>query len=323
MRRADAQARVMVELAEAATGAVLSSRRHDGPWGAMFDAQDESVAQIVRTLAPRVRDEELRRIRAKRPESLQAYDLVLQARDQIYRLDRASFERSEDLLARAISLDPRYAAAHALMAEFLSLRYGQSWSADPAKDGAEVMRFARDAIDLDPNDTRALACLAHNKAFFWRDTRAALPLFERALDVSPSNASAWMWSSVTHAYIDDGAEAVRRGELALRLSPRDWFGFQFNTALCLAHYTRGDYEVAVRYGLDALAENPRYHSALRYTIASLAASSDLAKARTMAGDLLALEPGFRVGPLLASHPFQDAARRDQYGRFLCAAGLPP
>ena len=322
IRQSGNQRRITVELANAQSGAVLSARSYDMDREAPFDAQDRMVAQIIQALAPTVRAEELRRIRARRPDSLLAYELTLQARAEIYRLDRSTFDQSATLLARAIEIDPDYAAAHALMAEFHSLRYGQGWSENFAADGEAVARYANQAIDRDPTDARALAFLAHSKAFLQRDTDAALPLFERALDTAPNNAGAWMWSSVTHAYLGDGDEAVRRAQLALRLSPRDWFGFQFNTALCLAHYVAGAYDEAIRFGTAALAENPRYHSALRYTTAALAARSETGQAATLAQEMMLLEPSFRLTPLLAAHPFRDPDRRERYRRHLQAAGLP-
>lgn len=61
----------------------------------MFGAQDRMVGEIVRTLAPKVRNEELRRIRIKAPENMVAY---------------------------------------ALMSEWHSLRVGENWSPDRAAD---------------------------------------------------------------------------------------------------------------------------------------------------------------------------------------------
>jgi TolB-like protein len=249
MRQVAGRNRVLVELADVQTSAILTSRAYEMDRTSQFDAHDRIVRQIVQAIAPRLREEELRRSRRKRPENLQAYDLVLQAREQIYRLDPDAFDTAVPLLTRAIALDPDYAVAYTLMAEFFSLRFGQGWSKDPQSDGEAIGRFARAAIDRDPQDAYALAFLAHNSVFVRHDFDTALPLFERALDVAPSHAAAWMWSSVTHAYLCDGAEAVRRAVLALRLSPRDWFGFQFQTALCLAHYTAADYPAAISAGV--------------------------------------------------------------------------
>ncbi len=322
MRQAGGRHRVLLELADAQSSAVLASRSYEMDRVSQFDAHDRIVSQILQTIAPRLREEELRRSRRKRPENLLAYDLVLQAREQIYRLEPAAFDAALPLLSRAIALDPGYAAGHALMAEFYSLRFGQGWSSDPQADGDAIGRFARAAIDRDPQDAYALAFLAHNSVFVQRDYDAALPLFERALDVAPSNAAAWMWSSVTHAYLGDGTEALRRARLALRLSPRDWFGFQYDSALCLAAYTAGDYAAAIQAGRSCVAENPRYTSALRYLAAALAAAGDIAQAATVVRSLLALEPAVRVGPLRSGHPYRDPGRRARYAAHLRAAGVP-
>ena len=324
VRSAGGRIRVVSELAEAATGAVLSSRPYEGAADMMFDAQDRMVGEIVRTLAPRVRSEELRRVRrVKQPENRLAYDCVLQARELIYRLDRQDFDQAHALPTHAIALDPGYAAAYALMAEWHSLRFGQNWSTDRAADAQAAERYAQQAIERDPFDARALARYAHSRAFLQRDYPAAVATFERALDVSPNNADVWMWSACTYAYIGDPAEAIRRGELGLRLSPRDWFGFQFQSTLCIAHYVNGDYAEAARYGLASVAENPRYVSNLRYLTAALVAVGDLAQARLLAQAVLRLEPDCRVGPYIERHPFRDPALRAEFGQRLLAAGLPP
>ena len=322
LRRAGDRIRVLGELAEASTGAVLSSRAFEGTADMMFDTQDRMVGEIVRTLAPKVRSEELRRIRIKAPENLVAYDCVLQARELIYRLDRQGFEQARAMLDRAIGLDPSYAAAYALMAEYYSLRVGQNWSVDRTADAEAAERFAQQAIERDPSNVRAMARYAHGRAFLNRDHQAAVALFELALDGSPNNADVWMWSSCTYAYLGDGAEAIRRGELGLRLSPRDWFGFQFHSTLCLAHYVNGSFAEAVRSGMASIAENPRYVSNLRYTAAALVAAGEVERGRALGRELMALEPELRVGAYLARHPFSEPALRHVYGRHLVQAGLP-
>ncbi|GAC1343446.1 MAG: winged helix-turn-helix domain-containing tetratricopeptide repeat protein [Acetobacteraceae bacterium] len=323
VRQADSLIRVSAELAEAATGAVLSSRVHEGSSAERFDARDRLVSQIVRAVAPKVREGELRRIQLKRPESLLAYDLVMQARELIYQLDRDSFALAHEYLQKAIDAEPGYAAGYSLYAELYSLRLGQGWSADRGADADAVERFAQLAIDRDPNDARALAWYGHSRALLKRDYTTALALFERALTISPSNAAAWMWSSVAFSYLEESALAVERGERALRLSPLDWFGFQFSSTLCLAHYTSGSFAEAARWGTASIAENPRYLSNLRYTIASLVALGETAQARLLARDVLRLEPDLRVSSIVARHPYRDLARREAYGRRLVEAGLPP
>src|ERR1700750_1315583 len=103
-----------------------------------------------------------------------------------------------------------------------------------------------------------------------------------------------MWSAGTYAYVDRGAEAIRRAELAIRLSPRDRFAFRYYTALCMAHYTNESYQAAVEWGARAVRDAPRYTAGLRYMIASLVANGQLPAAREMGRELLNMQPEFRV-----------------------------
>ena len=126
--------RLSVELADAATRAVHWAHAFDAEDGMLFDAQDRIVEQIVNSLAPRVHEAELQRIRLQRPHDLSAYHLTLEARDLIFRLEPESFDQAGRLLRQAISLEPSYAAAHGALAGWYSLRLGQGWSEVAAED---------------------------------------------------------------------------------------------------------------------------------------------------------------------------------------------
>jgi len=131
-----------------------------------------------------------------------------------------------------------------------------------------------------------------------------------------------MWSAGTYAYVDRGAEAVRRAELAIRLSPRDRFAFRYYTALCLAHYTNGSYEAAVDWGARAIREAPRYTSSLRFMIASLVANGQISTAGEVGQELLKVQPEFRARSVRERHPYRDLARRNRIADELVLAGLP-
>ncbi len=322
VRRSAGQMRVIAELTEVETGAVLWSRSYNAAESLLFDAQDHIVARIVDTAAPRVREAELRRVRSRRPDDMDAYHLVLRARELLYRLERNSFETAGALLLRAIALDPDYPSAHVLAAEWHTLRIGQGWSPDPAADVRAADSYAIAAILRDGANARALALHGHSRSFLLRDYDTALLLFDQALEAAPNDAVAWGWSSPTHSFIGDGAAAIARAEKALKLSPSDPLGFRYQHFLCLGHYAAGNLEEAVHWGTRAARAQPRYTANLRYTAAALAGLGRVAQAREIGRRVLAEEPDFRVGPLIARHPFRDPARRARIGEQLLAAGLP-
>ena len=79
VRRAGQRLRLTVQLIEAATGNHLWADRYDGSLENVFDFQDRIVASLVGAIEPKLRATEIARSQRKRPDSLDAFDLFLQA----------------------------------------------------------------------------------------------------------------------------------------------------------------------------------------------------------------------------------------------------
>jgi adenylate cyclase len=322
VRRLGEQLRITAELADCDTRTILWTNKIDGNSGDVFDLQDRISERTITTIAPYVREAELRRVFRKRPESLDAYDFTLRGLGLLYRLHREEFEHALEMFERAIALDPRYATPYALSALWYSIRVEQGWSAEPAADRAAVTHYAEMALDHDPSDARALALCGHLRAFQLHDYEGALALFDRALASSPNSSIAWVRSSPTYSYLGDGAEAARRALQGLKLSPFDPQLFYTHGVLALAAYTSGNFEEAADWGRKALAENPRFTATLRILTAALAAAGSLPEARGMATRLLKADPSFLVTPFCDGYAFRDTARRAALADHLRAAGLP-
>jgi transcriptional regulator with AAA-type ATPase domain/TolB-like protein/Tfp pilus assembly protein PilF len=322
VRRAGPRLRIAVELAETQRGTVLWGQRFDGAAEDLFALQDEIAGRVVNTIAPHVREVELRRSLRRRPESLQVYDCMLRAQAQLYRLDRDEFAEAQDWLQKAIALDPSSAAPYALLAIWHALRDQQGWSPDPAADQAEVARLAAAALERDGFDAVALALSGHARSILRHEFDEALSLFARAIAAGPSCAVAWIRSSPTYSYLGDVKEAIRRAEYGLRLSPLDPHVFYTHGVLGLAHYLAGEYDKAVQWGRKALEANPRHTANLRILAASLVAAGHLEEAHTVAGFLLALVPGFSAKSFVEGYALQDRERRTLLLSHLRRAGLP-
>ena len=322
VRRAGERIRVMAELADTETQRVLWTEKIDGRTDDLFDLQDRLSEKTVNTIAPHVREAEIRRVLLKRPENFDAYDFMLRGLELLYRLKRNEFDRAREMFAKSIALDPGYATAYALTAIWHSIRVGQGWSEDRRGDYETVNRLAEAALELDPFDARALPLCGHVRALLFHDYEGALALFDRALAASPNSAVAWIRSSPTYSYLGETAEAKRRAEIGLILSPFDTHLFYAHTALGFACYTSGDYEEAATWCGKSMSENPNYTANLRFLAASLAAAGRTAEAADIGRALLELEPRFRVQPFCDTYAYKDPARRAAFALHLKAAGLP-
>jgi DNA-binding SARP family transcriptional activator/TolB-like protein/Tfp pilus assembly protein PilF len=314
--------RLSAELVEVSGGTVLWSRAYDAFEPLEFETQDDIAGNIARTLVPHLRNEELRRSRGHQPEDLNAYRLMLQARELIFTLERPAFERAGTLLQDALKLDPGYAPIHTAVANWYSLRIGQGWAPKPESDERALETTARKAIALDSANGRALAMLAHNRTIHRREYDEAVSLLDRAIEASPNDAEVLMWSGPTYAYIGEPTEALHRLERAISLSPEDPFMFRYEHFMSIAHYSAANYEDAAHWGTRSLRRNPHYTSNLRMTAASLAAAGRPSDARPLVRRAMELQPGFRVLPMIEKQAFRSDDQRERYAEHLTEAGLP-
>ncbi len=319
VRRDRENLRIVAELADVEAGQTIWADRYDGQISDLFDFQARIATRIVWSVAPHVREAELKRAQRKRPDNMNAYDLVMQAIDLMYRMSFADFTQAGSLLQEAIVADPNYATAYAYAALWHVHNVAQGWNSDA--DRAEAARLAAAAVERDPMDGFALALLAHTKSFLFQDYDVARELFDRALSASPNNAMAWTLSSTVYSYTGEGKAAVERAQYGLRLSPLDTQSFFYLMILGIAHYVNGNYDEALIWLQKSVAMNPRLCASLRVLIVDLVALGQLKEAQAFSQKLLEVQPRFRVSGYASLCPYRDRIRTEFLTR-LVQGGLP-
>ena len=112
VRRSVNHLRITAELSDVQTGSVVWIDRYDGDLTELFDLQERIAGRIAWSLVPHLREAELKSTRRKRPENMNAYDLLLQAIDLLYHMNHSDFARGGELLRQAIAADDTYATAY-------------------------------------------------------------------------------------------------------------------------------------------------------------------------------------------------------------------
>jgi TolB-like protein/class 3 adenylate cyclase/Tfp pilus assembly protein PilF len=321
VRRAEKRIRITAELWQVEKGSLIWTDRYDGDMAEFFDLQERIATRIVWSIAPHVREAELKSAMRKRPENMNAYDLLLQAIDLLYRMNPSDFRQAGQLLRQAIAADDTYALAYAYAALWQVHNINQGWTTNLEADSIEAARLATAAVERDPADGFALAICGHTKAVLFRDYPGAIEIFGRALNVAPGNAMAWTLSSGVYSYTGQAKSAIERAERGLRLSPADKQSFFYLLFLALAHYVNGTYDEAIIWARKSAALNPRLCSNLRWLIASLVAVGKLDDARHFGRVMLEVNPGFRLSAYEKWCPLQPELRKELLAR-LRSAGLP-
>ena len=92
VRKAGNRVRVTAQLIEGVTNTNLWAERCDGDLDDIFDLQDEITVAIVRAVAPRSGEAELRRGARLQSRDLDLWDAVARARYFLYRCSKESWE---------------------------------------------------------------------------------------------------------------------------------------------------------------------------------------------------------------------------------------
>ena len=293
LRRDGKRVRVSAQMLEAQTGGHLWAERYDRPFDDIFALQDEIALSVVGEIEPSLRRAEVERVKRKRPDNLDAYDLVLKSQPDVYSGMPERVAKALLLLEQAFALDPTYALAHAFAAmchHCLFLRAGLS-----EKSRAASLQHAQAAILHGQDDALALTFAGFSIGMDGHYHAAAFAAFDAALAVSPSSAVTYILGSVILAWAGEAERAVQWGERSLRLSPFDPWAFAAYHALMLGRFHRERYEEAANAAYKAVLSNPGHSISYMMLSAALAKLGRLEEAKAAAVRVLELQPGFRYG----------------------------
>ena len=291
VRKDGSRVRISAQMIEAETGGHLWTERFDRPLDDIFALQDEIALNVVGAIEPSLRRAEVERVKRKRPDSLDAYDLVLQAQPDVNSGMPAQVTKALVLLERALALDPTYALAHAFSAmchHCLFLRAGLR-----EENRAASIRHAQTAIVHGQDDALALTFAGFSIGMDGHAHAAAFAAFEAALAVSPSSALTYILGSVIFGWTGEAERAIEWGERGLRLSPFDPWAFAAFHSLTLGHFQRGRYEDAVNAAHKSIQSNPAHSISYMLLAAPLAKLGRLGEAKTAAASVLELQPAFQ------------------------------
>ena len=151
VRKAGGRVRVTVQLIDAQTDRHVWAERYDRDLKDIFAIQDEMTRAIVATLSGRVEAATHDRAKRKPTDNMAAYECVLAAVLH-HRSNRDDNAEAQQLLDRALALDPNYAHAHAWKACVLGQTWVYNWCTDRETTFRQVARELEITLALDDND---------------------------------------------------------------------------------------------------------------------------------------------------------------------------
>jgi TolB-like protein/Flp pilus assembly protein TadD len=304
VRRSGDRVRVTAQLIKAADGYQVWSETFTRDLKDVFAVQDE-IAQVVAKELQLKLSGAPTATEALNPE---AFRLYLEARQAWNLRTEEGFARAETLLEQALVIAPRFARAHAALADVWLIRaQTREETGRYAQRDAPVLRRAAEivsrAIEMDPNSAEAYATLGNICWISWRFAEARQAL-ERAIALNPNYATAHQWLGRVLVVTGDMGAGLSSLRLAHELDPfSSRIADNYSTQLCNA----GRLEEALALADKALAVQPNAVQGLRCKAHVLAELGRSAEALAIALPLI------RDG---------SAVLREQMAYALARAGAP-
>ncbi len=253
VRKAGDRLRITAQLIEAATDRHIWADRYDRDVGNVFEVQDEITRHVVAAIDPAIRVSELSHIARRPPSSMQAWDHFLRGCYHNSRYRKGDTQIATHHLARAVEIDPHFAAAHARLALTLVFAASLNHTPDARETLASALQSAETAIALDGLDASAQTAASYALAYM-RQHDAGLEAGRRAVALNPNYYLAHLALAIALMYGGTPEEAIPEFEMTARLSPRDPSMWAILGQQALAHYTARQYKAACDVAQRSLIE---------------------------------------------------------------------
>ncbi len=317
VRRAGNRVRVTAQLIDAESDRHLWAERYDRDLEDIFALQDEVTRAVVSVLPGRIEAASHDRAARKPTGNMAAYECLISGKVLHHRSTRADNAEALRLVTRAIELDPKYAHAHAWRACILGQQWTYGWCADMPAAEAEIQRDATRALALDENDSdvhRILAALhlvrnQHDQAAYHQGRALALNPNDDLIVVQQGEVLTWLGQA------DEGMEWIKK---AMRLNP--FHPERFWSHLARAQFVARGYDEALQSMQHVSAPNRLQQS---FIAACHALKGDAAAAGALARQVLAQDPGFRIGKdVLPTLRYKRDSDLEHHREGLLNAGFP-
>lgn len=270
---------------------ILWSQLRRSNAGTFFDTEQLELGAFVNEVVSVALDQVLSSCHPWDEGRHEAARLALGAIYRMFRLEDKDLDAAEHGLLTAYELEGRSTYLGWLL--FINvMRLGERRLARNADFDDTIRDLARRALEADAHNPITLALTAHAHSFIFRDYAYALELANRAVDANPMLALCRDLRALTLGYIGDVkrgyADALRARQLGGPLPYR----FCIDTTCCIMSALNERFEEGIRFGQQALTQQPRYLPALRYTASCQGHLGQTSAAVATLSRLRELEPDF-------------------------------
>jgi TolB-like protein/cytochrome c-type biogenesis protein CcmH/NrfG len=319
VRKSGDRVRITAQLNDTSTGSHIWAEHYDRELTDIFAVQDEITDAIVAAIEPQIYAAENFHSRRKAPNSIDAWDLVMRALSHHWRVTRPDSLAAQELLERAIRIDPHYGQALALLATNHMFGVHLGWT-DLATAAPAAEQAALAAIAADSEDAWAHTALG-SVYFSTRRLDHSLAEFELALQLNPNFSLAQGYYALALSYTGRWTDAYAATQRAIRQSPRDPSSAIYYGVAAYAQFVGRNYPEAITLAREATRQRGDLTGAYRVLTVAAGMSGQIELAQSSLQQLRRTQPNISLAWIATQLPWKHDADREHYLEGFRRAGL--
>ena len=321
VRKASGRVRVTAQLIDACKGVNLWADRYDRDLANIFELQDEITNRVIDSVGSQIIVAEAARVQRKSPQSIEAWDLVMQAVPHMWRMTVEEQRIAQDLLQQAVALDADYAHAHALLGWTHLCMFNLNTRMPIGEFTGKALDSGWRALALDEQDHwgHLVVGLGYSRR---RRPEPAVMHLSKSIELNPNFALGYAGLGYAYACGGEPERGLESLEQAQRLSPCDPFrAIYAPVARYMALFGMKKYEETIAVCRAYSALHPHHAGAWRLMTTSLGLLGKIDEAREALSRTLALQPDLSSAHVANNTVFANPDDRARFLLGLQKAGL--
>ncbi len=211
--------RVNVQLIDVKKKVPVWSEKFDAEFSDMFTLQDKVFEHVANRLSIKTNEASEFIAENKHTDNFEAYQAYTMGLFHWDERTEQSLSKAAEYFEKAIEKDPKYAIAHALLADTYSLMVFFNLGHLPKDEYiAKAKQMGNRALELNPKSSEALTALALI-SLYEENTNKAFYLYKKAIEINPNNANARQRYAWMLTYNNNLEDAIKEMKFAQRTRP--------------------------------------------------------------------------------------------------------
>jgi TolB-like protein len=319
VRKAGNRVRVTGQLIDVESSAHIWADRFDRDLTDIFAVQDELTQEIISALKVKLTPEKKDRLGRKGAIDVEAYNLFLRGREQAWLTTKSGNIEARNLLGRALTINPDFAAAHAFVGFTYVNDYVNGWAENPERSLQTGLEIAERAVQLDETEPQGHYAVAV-ALLFHRQLDRALAEARRSVALAPNFAQGHQTIARLLTFSGDANGAISTLDAYMQLDPL--YPELTLYFLAEARFSLKQFDETVMALKQRLERNPDSATSYALLASCYGYLGRIAESQAAWAEVMRISPNFPIERQRRILPFKNPDDFERRVEGLRLAGLP-